>query len=248
MTTLTATALPELAAVRLELTGLVGDLVLTRSDDNGQRDVRLMPGQEPINGALIVTDYEPALSGLVTYTTAGEADWVTTDVTLALSDPAPVLHVPRHPQRRQRLQSVLTYNADRDAEATVHWIIDREDPVVISAPSRTRTGSLSILTATHTDARNLEDVVGTGQPVMLRTPEHGLDMYCVITRTSISPAAESTSPRRWVLSGTFTETRSPAGGLLGSAAWTVDDVVESYATIVDVAAAFTTVRDLVVGP
>lgn len=248
MTTLTATPLPELAAVRLELTGLVGDLVLTRSDDNGQRDVRLMPDQEPINGALIVTDYEPALSGLITYTTPGEAGWITVDVTLALSDPAPVIHVPRHPQRRQVLRSVLTYGADRDADASVHWVIDREDPIVITAPARTRTGSLSVLTNTHTDARNLEDVVGAGQPVMLRTPDHGLDMYCVVTRTSIAPAPEDTRPRRWVLSGTFTETRTPAGGLLGAAAWTVADVTDSYVTVADVAAAYTTVRDLVIGP
>lgn len=69
MTTLTATTQPETASVLLEIeTALSSAMVITRTDANGANVVRLRADQVPIGGFLIVTDYEPALTGLILYT------------------------------------------------------------------------------------------------------------------------------------------------------------------------------------
>jgi hypothetical protein len=71
-TRLTLTPLPDFAAVRLEVDDAPdGELVILRSDANGQQPVRLLEGQAPASGVLVATDYEPALHGPVTYSVPG---------------------------------------------------------------------------------------------------------------------------------------------------------------------------------
>ena len=71
-TNLQLTPLPDLAAVRVELTGAAaGPAAITRTDANGSRLVRQRAGQETSAGSLVVVDYEPALTGDVVYTVAG---------------------------------------------------------------------------------------------------------------------------------------------------------------------------------
>ena len=68
MSTFTATPLPDLAAVRLEVAGAAaGALPITRTDRNGAHLVRQLPGQETSAGLLVVVDYEAALEGDVRY-------------------------------------------------------------------------------------------------------------------------------------------------------------------------------------
>jgi len=68
VTTFTATPLPDLAAVRLEVAGAAaGPLPITRTDRNGARLVRQLPAQETSAGLLAVVDYEAALEGDVRY-------------------------------------------------------------------------------------------------------------------------------------------------------------------------------------
>lgn len=74
MTThLTATPLPDFAAVRLEVDGaLAGPLEVLRTDDNGTHPVRQLPDQETTGGTLALVDYEAAFSGPITYQLLGE--------------------------------------------------------------------------------------------------------------------------------------------------------------------------------
>lgn len=245
MIALTATALPELAAVRLDVTGAASTITLTRSDANGSREVRLHSAVTT-GGALTATDYEPALSGAEVRYTVTDDDGYQETATVAMNVGHPWIHVPTDPRFRKRLLSVLDYSAGRDSAASVHWLIDRGDPVVVSGPARTREGSLSVLTTSHMEAVQVQDVADAST-VMVRTTDHGdLDFYGVITRSSVTPSGENTSPRRWIVTLDFSETRPPSGDL--GPEWTIDDVAASAFTIDDIAYDYETVFKLVVGP
>lgn len=86
---LTLTATPDygLAAVRLKVTvSPVDTILLTRRDDNGTNPVRLHPSQIVApDGTLTVTDYEPALTGLVIYTAYAVTAEVSVTAALTLS-------------------------------------------------------------------------------------------------------------------------------------------------------------------
>lgn len=74
--------IPGLIALVLESVLPAYAFTLTRSDANGTRQVRLRDGEAPVGGALLVTDYEPALTGTITYTVT-TTDTVTASTTLA---------------------------------------------------------------------------------------------------------------------------------------------------------------------
>lgn len=69
---LAANVLAEAAAVQLVLTNApAGALEITREDANGRHPVRQLPGHVTSAGSLVVTDYECALTGTVTYSVEG---------------------------------------------------------------------------------------------------------------------------------------------------------------------------------
>lgn len=71
-TKLTATVLPEFAAVQLAVTDApAGPLEVLRTDVNGTSPVRQLDGQETTAGTLALVDYEPAMTGPVTYQLLG---------------------------------------------------------------------------------------------------------------------------------------------------------------------------------
>lgn len=70
---MTATVLPDFAAVQLAITGApAGPLEVLRTDDNGTHPVRQLADQETTSGTLALVDYEAALSGPVTYQVLGD--------------------------------------------------------------------------------------------------------------------------------------------------------------------------------
>ena len=71
-TALYVTPKPESAAVLIEVVGApAGPLDITRTDNNGTSLVRLQENQEPISGALSITDHEAAIEGNITYSVIG---------------------------------------------------------------------------------------------------------------------------------------------------------------------------------
>lgn len=250
MTTLTATALPTLAAVRLEILGAAdGAVTLTRSDANGTAPVRLLEDQEPIGGSLVVTDYEPALTGTLTYS-------VTDSAAVTVSDTAdltglvahPVLVSPVRPQHRVDLVAVTDYSHSRESNATVHPIIERTDPIVIYGGLRTRQGTVNLYAPSYAEALAIEDVFDSGEVALLRQTDHdGMDAYMIAERTSVSVFQGATVERRWQVAVEFVEAVVDAP-LLGGAGWTYADLLENYPTVFAVANAFTDFNDLAVGP
>lgn len=251
MTTITATVLPDLAAVLLEVSGAAtGPVTLTRSDANGTHDVRLLPGQEPITGGMIVTDYEPALVGPVAYTlidSAAVEDHTVVNLTGLVDHP--VLVSPVRPQLRADLIAVTDYTHSRDTNATVHEIIDRQDPVVVYGQLRTRTGTVALYAPSFADAAAIENIFDSGEVVLLRQTDHdGMDQYLLAERTNVSVFRRDTTPRRWEVTVTFTQVLSPDAPLLAGAGWTFEDLPGQYPTFSWVTSAFNDFNALTVGP
>jgi hypothetical protein len=249
MTALTATASNELAAVLLEVTGApAGAVTITRVDSNGTGTVRLMDGQEPISGILTVYDYEVALQGEAAYTVTDSASATASD-TATMNVEFPVLMTAVLPNERQHLVAVVGYEAGRDFGGTVHWVIGRADPVVVTSPMHTREGSVTIWAGSYEDALAVSNAAASGEVLLLRQPTFaGMDKYLVARRVSFSPKAEDTSPRRWEVALDYTEVRVPTGPLLSAAGWDYAALADSFDTYADAAAAFATYNALVVGP
>ncbi|MBX9243411.1 hypothetical protein ICW40_01145 [Actinotalea ferrariae] len=192
---------------------------LLRSDTNGIRSVRLFEGQDIVDGSLIVTDYEAALDGPITYTITTTD---TVSVTTSLDDVAdPWLMVPVMPQYSEPLALVTGYVAARQATTTVHEVINREDPVVTLGRLRLRTGTLTIWAPDFAAAQAVAAVYGRGEVVMLRQAQHpGMDMYHACTGTvTVTPQSEDTSPLRWRVTVDYTEVQPPTAALAGALGW-----------------------------
>lgn len=220
---------------------------LTRSDANGIRPVRLYAGQDLESGALIVTDYEAALSGAITYTvTTTETDTATT----ALNLDETWLMVPVTPQYSTRLSLVEGYEESLEARSTVHKIIDSPDVAVSLRPMGKRSGTLTIWCADYTDAKAIRSLYARGAIVMLRQATYpGLDMYHTCTgRLSVRPKPDNTPQRRWEVTVDYTETQRPTDALSGALGWDIAASMERNPTYASSAAEWPTYADLLVGP
>ena len=249
MTTVQLTADTTLAAVTIAITGApTGDVTVSRADGNGIGTPRRLSGQVPISGSMTLFDYEAALAGDVTYTVTDSAA-ATVQATTSLGVAFPALHVAQQPSTLQFLNALTEFDESRENAATVHRIIGRADPVVVTTVTRTREGRMVIWTGSYTDARAVIDVAAAGEVLILRQPTFDrMDMYFVALRTSNQPRQEDTAPRRWSVEVQYVEVSSPAGVLLDSAGWGYDDVLAGFASYNDVEAAFADYNALVVGP
>lgn len=248
--TITLTPRPTIGAMVISVTGApTGPITITRSDDNGLNPVRQMSGQVTTGGALTVLDYEPALTGSITYSTPDGATTATATSSLAGSVTQPWLTIPANPAYRVLFDVVTDYDGARDTEATVHSIIDRADPIVIPGPLRYRTGKIVVHAFTYAVVRAIAALLERGELLQLRQADFpGLDLYFTPTRYRESPRAEVTNPRSWGVEIDYAETAAPVGPLLSAAGWTVADVTATYPTTAAVKAAYVTVAGLTVGP
>lgn len=251
MTVLTVTPLPATAAIRVQITEAAdGPLTITRTDANGANPVRLVAGQEVAAGALTVVDYEPALSGPVTYAAAGAS--ATTEVGAAEA----VLMVTGRPNRRALIPRTIEWDESQAAGAIVHHPIGRDDdPIVIVRPMRPEVDTVTVWCASYADAAAIRDTVAPGDPIVYRDPTmSGLDRWGTITGRAARAAAQSvigadgTPTRRWTVTLTWTATPPPPGELLAAFGWTIADVATTHETIAEVAAGYPSIRALTVGP
>ncbi|MFB7823876.1 hypothetical protein [Streptomyces hydrogenans] len=130
----------------------------------------------------------------------------------------------------------------RSARQGVHQVRGRARPVVISDVRLSRTGSLTVTTATHVDRDALWWVLDAGSTLLLQWPatwgEH--DTYVQVgdvTEGRITEYAEH-SDRTWTLA--LTEVDRPVGGVAGSPGRTWDDVATDHT---DWAAVYATYTD-----
>lgn len=201
-------------------------------------------------------DYEAPLNQAVSYrrethspTTGaliGTGDSPT--VTLMVPDPSDCwIKDPLQPQRNILLSAALAPDWTRPIEQTEYRIRGRRNSVVLSDVRGGLTGTLQVWTTTDAERQALHFALALGTTLLFQfTPGLGLDdMYA-----AVGDAGEPRfipyggEPRRmWQLP--LTEQDSPPGGVGGSAGWTVQDVVTTWATVADVAVAYATVLDLV---
>lgn len=251
MTALVLTRQLPTASVLLQLTGMpAGAFSITRTDANGATPVRLRTGQAPIAGVLTLTDYEPALTGVVRYDVVDSANVTTTQsTTFDGQATVPQINGVQLPGQRVAPELVTGYDSSREASSSVHWIVDRDDPVVVLGATRTRTGRLVVWCRNHADAKATQDVLALSRILMLRQPTHpGMDMYFLASEATTEPLRSTSEGWRWQASAQYVEVRSPSLPLLGAAGWTYDDLPGLYPSYTALRGAFATYADLTVGP
>jgi hypothetical protein len=248
MTTLTVTPRNDLGAVLLEVAGApAGPVVIYREDRNGPGQVRLLPNQEPISGALTVYDHEAALEGTVSYTVTDSAAG-SASASVTMDGYSPIITAAALPQHRAIVTAVTDYDSDQEFGGTVHWVVDRPDPLVVTAPLRSREGSFGVYCSTYEEARNVVSIGEVGVVMQLRQADYaGMDMYFIPRRGRISPRPEETPLRRWEVTFDYTEVKAPTGSLNGAGGWNFD-AAKALGTFNDVKALFATFHDSTVGP
>lgn len=244
MATLTLTPDERTGSVTLSIDNATGVTAIVRADVNGTRPVRLERGKLPAKGALTVTDWEPALSGLIQYRLIGlplEASaW-----TALPKAKLPRFVLPSIPQFAVVAQTVTDYNAARDSRSLFHKVIGRASPLVAEGELEPRTGTLTCLFDSYAEAKDLEALLERGQTVMYRQQEHpGLDMYFHASRTAVNVDPESET---WTLAVDYVEVAFPSGAVLSAAAWTFDALAEAYPTFEAVSESYGSFHDLTIG-
>jgi hypothetical protein len=252
MTTLTATPIPELAAVRLEAAGApAGPLAITRFDVNGAHLVRQLFEQETSAGVLVVTDYEAALHGALTYE-LDDGTYVTTELNTA----APVASVAVSPYHRRSVRNFVNLSELVDDAGAEHRILDAAEPVVVAGAMSTRAGTLEAWCSTYEDATALRATLARGEVVLFRHPEHdGMDTYARVRRVAVSPRPElvmdettGRPTRRWSVTIDYREQSAPETALLSAAGWNFGEHTNLGVTFAESLTLFPTFRDRVVGP
>lgn len=255
-TTLTATVLDDLAAVRLEVANApAGAVPITRLDRAGASLVRQLPNQESSAGLLSVVDYEVPLAGPIRFELDGVdalGGSVTVSATVDLGGTGrPVVTVPLRPAIRADLGAgdLVDYDATRSSRSVRHEILGASDDVVILRPMSLRAGTVTFRVEDYSTALEVDRVLSAAEVVLIRqAPFAGLDSYATVDQVRVAPIHDDLDPLPWSVAATYRETTSPAGGLLGAAGWTVADLAALGVTVADVPALFSTVYDLTVGP
>ena len=252
---ITATPLPDLAAVRLNVTGAAaGPVVITRSDHNGSAPVRLLPDQEPSGGSLIVVDYEAAIFGPVVYGVVDGAAAAASSLGVELGGTAPTIAAVATPQLRAAVVIVDLAETNTD-NGTAHVILDDDAPTVVVAAPSTRHVTIMARVGRYADAAQLRDVLTSRGVVLVRYANYiGADVYGTPRRVTVTPERISTTDgvteltRRWFVSFELDEEGRPGGPLLGAAGWTFDVVTATYDDFDGLALAFPTFDAMTVGP
>jgi len=244
------TPLPELAAIRLRLSGAgSGAATITRTDANGTRPVRLLPGQVPVSGVLTVTDYEPALTGTVTYNADTANGAATPKATGLTGQVLPWLTIADQPQYRVQLPAIEQWSATTTGRDVLHDIIDRPDPIPVIHPTSSRRVTARVYAPDYATGVAILDVIEQPHVCLIRQATYpGMDAYLRVVRATLVPKDPATPTRAWWVELDATEVAAPPGALLGAAGWTIASVRDTYPTIADMKAALATVAALRIGP
>lgn len=238
----------DLSAVKYTLT------TLNRTDANGVRTVRMPRNADLVDGVLSITDYEPALDGLVKYTAVTERVGLsgTRDIATSstrLDRTGDVFTQANTPQLRFDAEMVETYSATNETSAVFHDVIGRADPVVSTGVQRLRSGSMRLFFHTYEDAKDAIAVAGRGEPILWRsTANAGLDMFFIAGRVSSAPYDLDITPRKWYVDVEFREVAAPTTPIDTDAAWNFATSAERNPTFFDSFMEFSTFADLLNGP
>lgn len=247
MIALTATVLPEYAAVRLVVTGAVdGPLVITRTDANGVHPVRMAADAVVSAGLLTVVDYEPALVGPVSYV----ADTATATVELPAGLPTRLAVIGR-PAAARDVVELTAYSESSDGAPFLARVYLRGDELPITAPLSLRSGPFTLHLDTYAEAQAVRELARAGQILQLRQPTFpGLDLYLVPSRVSATTVNESLTPAQWRVTFDYVEVSWPSSSVLPLAAgavWTYDDLKALGGTYTTLKATWATYFDLAIG-
>lgn len=241
------------ASVVLNITGApAGPVVVTRTDANGTALVRQKVGEVVVAGALVLIDYEAALSGPVDYAVVDSNNVTTTaSTTLAGVPGLPGLLVQgvQLPGLSIQPRALTGFNASREGGTTLHQPIGRDEPVPVLHPTRLRTGTLTMWAASFEEATGFERAIAAAALLLMRQVDQpGMDMYFVCRGISVDADERAAAGWRWAVRVDYAQTRSTSYPLLGAAGWTWADVVATYPTWAAVRATYPTWADLLVGP
>jgi hypothetical protein len=246
--TLTATPAPATGSVQLRFTGTGSVIRIERADANGTTDVRTLPGVLPWTYAaadLIIDDYEPA-QGAVTYTalvTSSPAPTVSASLSFDLG--APWLFVPLQPAYSAKLKTITNYSASRESRSSVHNLINRPDPVVISRNMAMRKGQLEAYAGDFQGVAQILDACDRGEILMLRQPEHaGMDMYFTAEKTSVSIGQINGAGTLWLVGIDYVETARPLGSIAGALGWTFAGLAASAPDFATMPRRYATFEDM----
>lgn len=197
---------------------------VTRTDANGTDvEVRENQGGQDVSalGSMALTDYECALTGLITYTVTdglgGTAQTTATFDTVPDVKPSltiPVTAVPGGGPGSDpdfvEPDMVLTYDETSQSNGTLHTIIARADKVANPGPLALRSGALDVFCLDYAQAKAVRDLLATGEVAMLRQPTHpGMDLYFTARAVAVRPESTPTETRRWVASVAYEEGLAP---------------------------------------
>lgn len=240
-----------------ELTDARRVVGLTRSDNNGARDVRAVEGVRMEDGTYLVTDHEAALGGLVTYTVATQrVDVPDPSSTTEVATAATRLDVAGNrftqvvtPRLAESARMVETYDAGQVSSGTVHEVIDRADPLVTKGALRRRRGRMTVWHQTYEDAERFTHLFDSGDEVLWRQATHrGLDMYLIADNVSTRPYDARTKVRRWAVELDYVEVAFPTAPIAGDAGWNFRAGALRNATFWDDLREFPTFSDRLNGP
>ncbi|MFE9337772.1 hypothetical protein [Streptomyces sp. NPDC007063] len=256
-------AVDEQAMVQLILRELsVGHLmtVWRVTPDGGRTLVRgpegLYDGYSIPADSLVIEDYEAPLGVPVYYVIetvavddSAHSHKITDTVTLTAGDPNYAwLTDPARPGVGLQVAVKQAPEWQQAIEQTVYRVRGRATPVVLSDVRQSREGSLVCWTETDQQRDALRFLLSTGNVLLWRcAPGMGEpDVYVTVGEVQypriVTYAREEW--REWTLP--LTEVDMPTGGQVGSATWTVYDVVLEYATGYDVLDRYETVFDLAI--
>lgn len=215
MTTITATPDPENGTVTIRITRTETITSLIRADVNGTRAVRVPAGAFPAgtSGTITIIDHEAAFHGVISYR-AGTADpaW-----TAFPEDMPPRFTLPMFPTLSRSVELVDTFSTSRETGATVHEILGRSDPIIVTTAMKSRRGSFSVICESYDQAVDVEALLGLGKTVMYRQSENqGQDFYF----HALSAAIDAEGEDVWKISVNFVALRVPADNLPPATEWT----------------------------
>lgn len=211
---ITATPNNSTGTVALSVTGATGNLaLLKRTDANGTNvDVRRTTGLAFSGGNLTLTDYEASLTGTLSYIVTTSTP-VTGTTTASFSGVTkPILTNVLTPTGYRLLDAVLEYSVERESHSTVHYIINRADPLVALGASSTRSGTFDIFCSSYETALATEAMVKGDKIAQIRFPEYsGMDMYFLPLSVSTEVLENQRGFLYWIVRVEFQEVRSPSG-------------------------------------
>ncbi|KAF0258773.1 hypothetical protein DOU02_06730 [Clavibacter michiganensis subsp. michiganensis] len=234
--TLTIKADARTASVRI--TSTEGG-TLYRTDANGTHPVRLKRVGATA-GSFTLRDYEPALTGTVTYQLGSSTAETALDGSLVADVANDVLTLVRRPERRHVPTLTLDHESSQESRSTLHDIIGRPDPLIVAGPLAKRVGTIEILGLDAAATRAVR-ALHAEEGVFLCRFAAGVETDVYYVPTQINYSSDS---NRWRIRIEYREVGYPTTLLEGGTGRTYAQLRQQRATYAAVKAAYPTYRDL----